>query len=150
MIAQRLTHCVDVVRLWPFFVEGFRFVGRYRKYSLDVTSYRHSLMGLVKSKNAWVGVTRGDDDEPLAFWCAQEITPGWASEREFEIFLRFHKLNCIEATTKVQALFEEWCLQEGVKRYFMTAKKDKTKGTHRFPVETYGMKKAYTVYKKEL
>lgn len=150
MTAVRLTKIVDIVRLWPFFIEGFQFVGRYRKYSLNLEAYRHTLQNLVKTPNAWVGITKGPDDEPLAFWCAQEITPKWATEREFEIFLRFHKLNCIEATTKVQLLFEEWCRAEGVKRYFMTAKKDKTKGTHRFPIDTYGMKKAYTVYKKEL
>lgn len=150
MIATRLTRVVDVVKLWPFFVEGFQFVGRYRKYSLDMTSYRHMLQNSVKAPNAWVGVTNTEDGVPLAFWCAQDITPKWASEREFEVFLRFHRLNCIEATVAVQRIFEKWCAVEGVKRYFMTAKKDKTKGTHRFPVDTYGMTKAYTVFKKEL
>jgi hypothetical protein len=150
MLVSRLTRCVDIVRLWPFFIDGFQFVGRYRKYSLDLTAYRHTLQNLVKTPNAWVGVTKTDDDEPLAFWCAQEITPKWAKEREFEVFLRFHKRHQLEATLAVQKQFEQWCVEENVKRYFMTARRDDSKGPRRFPADSYGMKKAYSVYKKEL
>lgn len=146
----RLTRCVDVVRLWPFFVEGFQFVGRYRKYSLSTTSYRRTLQKLVKTPNAWVGVARNDAEEPLAFWCAQEITAPDGTEREFEVFLRFHKQHNLEATLAVQRLFDEWCKEQGVKRYFMTAGQNGTKGPRRFPANDYGVKRAYTVYKKEL
>lgn len=150
MQARRLSKCVDIVRLWPFFVEGFQFVGRYRKYSLGVEDYRKSLFLMVKTPSAWIGVTENDEAEPVAFWCAHEVTPAYSKEREFEVFLRYHKTHQRDATLAVQQLFDLWCEQESIKRYFVSTRRDDSSGPRRFPADEYGLKKAYTVYKKEL
>lgn len=150
MTTARLTRCVDIVRLWPFFVEGYKFIGRYRKYALDLTGFRHMLQNLVTRPNAWVGVTYDTPEEPSAFWCAQEITPPYSKEREFEVFLRFHKPQRLDATLEVQLAFESWCGEEDVHRYFITTRRDDSVGPRRFPADKLGLKKAYTVFKKEL
>ena len=149
MTTLRLTRCVDIVRRWPFFVEGFKFVGRYRKYALSITSFRHMLQNMVTTPNAWVGVA-SDDDGPQAFWCAQEITPRYSTEREFEIFLRYNNYHRLDAALEVQQAFETWCREEDVQRYFITTRRDDASGPRRFPAQQYGLKKAYTVFKKEL
>lgn len=150
MKSRRLIKCVDIVRLWPFFVQGFAFVGRYRKYSLNITSYGQMLRKMVKTQNAWVAVTEDEDGTPLAFWCAQEITPTYAEEREFEVFLRFHLHHHLEATHHLKDLFEKFCKEESVKRYFISTRRDDSVGPRRSLAFEYGMKKAYTVFKKEL
>jgi len=150
MQARRLSKCVDIVRLWPFFVEGFQFVGRYRKYSLGVEEYRKTLFLMVKTPSTWIGVTENDEGEPTAFWCAHEVTPAYSKEREFEVFLRYHKTHQRDATLTVQQLFDLWCEQESIKRYFVSTRRDDSSGPRRFPADEYGLKKAYTVYKKEL
>lgn len=147
---QRLTKVIHVLKLWPFFTEGFAFVGRYRKYSLTLDSFRRALSDMVVAQaTSWVGVAFSEG-EPTAFWCATEITPPYATQREFEVNLRYHKQGRIDDALAVQAEFDLWCKGQNIARYFIATQKENFPDRPKFPSQRYGLKRAYTVFKKEL
>lgn len=150
MTVRRLTKVVEVVRLWPFFVEGLTFVSRYLKYSVPLDVYRHILQHLVRQPDAWVGVTFDDEDHPICFAAAHESTPLYASEREFEVSMLFHRPGHLDAALAMQRDFEEWLRTEGAVRYYVTTRRDNPSALRCFQSERYGLKRAYTVFKKEL
>lgn len=150
MTVRRLTRIVDVIRLESFFNEGFTFISDYLKYTYPIETYRRILWHLVRSPKAWVGVTFDDSDNPICFACAHESTPLFAPEREFEISILWHRPGQHEAALELQHAFEDWCRKEEVTRYFVTTRRDNPSAMRCFQHDRYGLKRAYTVFKKEL
>jgi len=146
---QRLTTCVELVRLWPYFVEWLTFVRRCLRFNLPLTVYRRILQHAVTNPKMWVGVVH-DSAGPVGFGCAHEVTPLFCVEREYEVSLLFHKTGRDDATIALQTAFEDWCRAEGVVRYVISTRRDNPAAVRCFQSDRYGMKRAFTVFKKEL
>lgn len=97
----------------------------------------------------WVGVAI-DDDGPVGFIAAHEVTPLFCVEREYEVSMLFHKTGREDATKALQAEFERWLRAEGVFRYVISTRRDNPSALRCFQSDRYGMKRAFTVFKKEL
>lgn len=150
MTVMRLTKVVHVVNLWPFFVEGFTFVGHYLKYTLPIEVYGRILRYMVKNPACWVGVAFDDDKNPISFACAHESTPMFSPHREFEVSMLFHRPGRIDAALALQKEFEQWVVSEEGVRYYVTTRRDNPSALRCFQSDRYGLKRAYTVFKKEL
>ena len=149
MTVQRLTSCVELVRLWPHFVDWLNFVRTCLRFNLPLIVYRRILQQAVKDPKMWVGVVH-DDDGPVGFACAHEVTPLFCVEREYEVSMLFHKTGRDDATIALQASFETWLRAEGVVRYVISTRRDNPSAVRCFQSDRYGMKRAFTVFKKEL
>jgi len=145
----RLTSCAALVRLWPYFVEWLTFVRTCLRFNLPIVVYRRILQEAVTNKKMWVGVV-SDDDGPVGFSCAHEVTPLFCTEREYEVSMLFHKTGREDATKALQAEFERWLRAEGVSRYVISTRRDNPSALRCFQSDAYGMKRAFTVFKKEL
>lgn len=149
MTVQRLTSCAELVRLWPHFVAWLNFVRSCLRFNLPLIVYRRILQQAVKDPKMWVGVVH-DDDGPVGFCCAHEVTPLFCIEREYEVSMLFHKTGRDDATIALQAAFETWLRAEGVVRYVISTRRDNPSAVRCFQSDRYGMKRAFTVFKKEL
>ena len=150
MRTVRLTKCVEIVRLWPFFVQGLTFVSQYLRYTLPLETYRQILQHAVKQPNFWVGVCFEDDGEtPICFSCAHETTPMFSNQREFEVSMLYHQPGRHDALIALQQAFDKFCRKENVTRYYVTTRGDSSNVIRCFRSARYGLKRAYTVYKKE-
>lgn len=151
MIVRRLTKVVEIVRLWPFFVDGFSFIARYLKYNIPIDTYGRILRYLVKQPNALVLVAFEDDDKtPVSFACAHETTPLFSPAREFEVSILFHRPGRLDAALALQREFETWCRKEEVVSYYVTTRRDNPSALRCFQSDRYGLKRAYTVFKKDI
>jgi hypothetical protein len=146
---QRLTTCAELVRLWPNFVEWLTFVRRCLRFSLPINVYRQILQHAVRNPSMYVAVVH-DDEGPVGFACAHEVTPLFCIEREYEVSMLFHKSGRDDATKALQAEFETWLNAEGVYRYVISTRRDNPSAIRCFQSARFGMKRAYTVFKKEL
>lgn len=149
LTVKRLSTCVELVRLWPVFVDWLSYVRRCLRFNLPLTVYRRILQHEVKNKKSWVGVVY-DSDTPIGFACAHEVTPLFCTEREYEISMLFHKTGRDDATKTLQDAFEQWAIAEGIFRYVTSTRRDTPAAMRCFQSDRYGMKRAYTVFKKEL
>ena len=149
MTVRRLTTCVELVRLWPHFVEWLNFVRACLRFNLPIIVYRRILQHAVKDPKMWVGVVF-DEQEPIGFAAAHEVTPLFCVEREYEVSMLFHKTGRDDATKALQAEFETWLRAEGVYRYVYSTRRDNPSALRCFQSDRYGMKRAFTVFKKEL
>ncbi len=145
----RLTTCVELVRLWPHFVEWLTFVRRCLRFNLPLIVYRRILQHAVQDPTMWVGVV-SDETGPIGFGCAHEVTPLFCIEREYEVSMLFHKTGRDDATRALQSTFEDWLRAEGVNRYVMSTRRDNPSAVRCIQSDRYGMKRAFTVFKKEL
>lgn len=150
MNVRRLTTVAEVVRLWPFFVDGFVFVEHYLRYTLPLDTYRKILQSQVKKPTSWVGVTFDDPITPVCFACAHDVTPLFSKDDEKEVSMLFHKPGRLDAAMILQKAFEDWCRSEGAVRYYVTTRRDNPSALRCFQSDRYGLKRAYTVFKKDL
>ena len=146
---QRLQRCVDLVRLWPHFVRWLVHVRNCLRFNLPTTVYRRILQYAVTDAKMWVGVVH-DDTGPVGFACAHEVTPLFCVEREYEVSMLYHETGRDDATIALQNAFETWLRAEGVVRYIITTRRDNPSAVRCFQSDRYGMKRAVTVFKKEL
>lgn len=146
---RRLTSCAELVRLWPNFVEWLTFVRRCLRFNLPLTIYRRILQHAVTDHTMWVGVV-SDESGPVGFGTAHEVTPFYCIEREYEISMLFHKTGRDDATKALQDAFETWARAEGVVRYVISTRRDNPSALRCFQHNRYGMKRAFTVFQKEL
>lgn len=149
MKVLRLTSCAQLVRLWPHFVDWLNFVRTCLRFNLPIQVYRRILQHAVKDPTMWVGVV-SDDEGPVGFAAAHEVTPLFCIEREYEVSMLFHKTGREDATKALQAEFETWLRAEGVLRYVISTRRDNPSALRCFQSDRYGMKRAFTVFKKEL
>lgn len=150
MKTRRLTKCVDIVRLWPFFNEKLEFVRNHLRFKLPVPVYRKILQHEVKNHLSWVAVVEDDSLRPVAFACAHEITPLFCNEREYEVSMLYHAADNPDATELLQREFENFCREHSIKRYVFATRPLRRSCALLMRSPRFGMKKTYDVYKKEI
>lgn len=154
MHTRRLTRVAELVNLWPFFAEKLTYVRLCLRFNLPIICYRRILQNQIRDPRAWVAVAfNGDDGDfstPLAFGCAHECTPLFFKQREYEVSIFYHETARHDATIALQTSFESWCRSEGIVRYYVPTRRDAPSGFRCFQHPRYGLKHAFTVFKKEL
>lgn len=150
MKTRRLTRCVDIVRLWPFFAERLEFVRNHLRFNLPVTVYRRILQHEVRNPLSWVAVVEDDDGTPINFACAHEVTPLFCREREYEISMFFHERENLEASRLLQSSFELWCKENKICRYVVSTRRVRRGCMKLLVSPAFGLKLTYTVFKKEI
>lgn len=151
MTIVRLTKVNEVVHLWPFLSEGLSSTSRYLKYDLTLDTYRKILFSLVRQPyTSWVSVAFNDDRVPVGFFVAHECTPLFSLVREFEISLFYHIPGPSVAVTQLQKAFDYYCSANKIKRYYATTCRKSGSASRVFGEELVGLKRAYTVFKKNI
>ncbi len=150
MTVVRIQSVAGCIRFWDFFQTGIEATAKFLRYNLDMETYRKMLFHLSKQPNAWIGVALDDDGQPISFGVAHECTPLFSMRREFEVSFIFHQPGRSDATTALQAAFEQFCKKEKVSVYYATTRRDTGSTIRCFQSPRYGFKRAYTTFIKEL
>lgn len=151
MTIVRLSKVVEVVHLWPFLSGGISSVSRYLKYDLTLDVYRRILFRLVKTPySAWIGVAFDDDKCPMGFVVAHEITPLFSKVREFEVSLFYHLPGAGSCIPMLQQQLDNFCSSNDIKCYYVTTCRKCGSSSRVFGEEWSGLKRAYTVFKKNV
>jgi hypothetical protein len=149
MTTHRLTRVVDIIRHWPFFHQGLLASSRYLRYDFDIETLRKTIFSLVTNPNAWVGIVL-DNDRPLGFGMAHDVTPLFSPHKEYEVSLFYHQPGNEDATRLLQSAFESFCHTNNITRYYATTRRDSGAAIRCFQSPKYGFKRAYTVFVKTL
>jgi hypothetical protein len=154
MLVHRITRIAEVVRHWPFFVEGIKYEAKYLRYAHPIEVYRRILFHLVyKNPNAWVGVAFHDSDgdlTPVGFIMSHDTTPLFARYREFEVSMFYYRPGYRTALPLLQSRLDDFCRENGVRRYYLTTSSFCRSATRVFGDAWSGLVKSNTVFKRNL
>lgn len=151
MTIHRLTTIAQAVRLWSFFKEGILYEAKYLRYDYSLDIYRRILWSLIKqSESGWVSVAFNDDDLPIAFVMAHDITPIHAERREFEVSMFYFKPGNKQAIREIQNRLDEFCRENGVHRYYLTTSSFCSTAERVFKDSWRGLERSNTVFKRKL
>lgn len=148
MRVQRITRCAELVKFWPFFLQGIEFTSKYLHYPYTFDTYRRILQRLVTTPSAFVAVVIDDDEVPVCFGAAYDCTPLHGTEKEYDIPFIYHQPTHLSATSALRVEFERFARRLKVKRYFMTT--TAFNGMAQKCIPRYGFKRSHIVYKREL
>lgn len=146
----RLTTCAGVVRYWDFFQRGIVETAKFLRYDLPLETYQKMFFHLVRTPSAWIGVALEEDGTPVSFAVAHECTPLFSEKREYEVSFIFHNPGRSDATSALQATFEDYCRKHGIRTIYATTRRDSGSTIRCFQSPRYGFKRAYTTFKKDL
>jgi hypothetical protein len=151
MTITRLRRIVDVIRLWSFFKEGILYEAKYLRYDHSLEVYRRILFSLVRDhQRAWVAVASSDDDDPLAFVLAHEVTPLHAEKREFEVSMFYYRRGNKAAIRTIQDRLDAYCRENGIHRYYLTTSSFCSTAERVFKDSWRGLERSNTVFKREI
>ena len=153
MTVRRITSVKDVLRLWPFFAEGIKYVVDFFRYSHALTVYRKILCYLVyKNANAWVGVvfdeTQGE--KPISFVLAHEITPLFSDYREFEVSMFYYLPGYRHTILLLQSTFDTFCKENEIRQYYLTTPTVCAGAARAYTLSWDGLKRSNTIYKRKV
>lgn len=150
MTVIRLNSVAGVVRNWDFFRKGLVHVQQFLKYNVTLDTYRRIICFLVKQPNAYVAIVMDDNGDPVGFGVAHECTPLFSDIVEYEVSILYHQPGQAVATAVLQAEFEQFLRTRNAKTYFVTTRRDSGSVIRCFQAPRYGLKRAYTVFRKDL
>tara|TARA_R110000868_G_scaffold361608_3_gene623609 strand:- start:1024 stop:1485 length:462 start_codon:yes stop_codon:yes gene_type:complete len=149
MNVVRLTKIVQVVRLWDFFKEGIQYEAKYLRYAYPMEVYHRILFHLVRSNpNGWVSVAFNDDEEPIAFIMAHDITPLFSQIREFEVSMFYYRDGYKTAMPLLQKSFDTFCRDNHIRQYFLSSSSFCSSATRVFKTSWLGLERSNTVFKR--
>lgn len=150
MTVLRITKIATVIKYWDFFRTGLNSVRRFLRYNVDIENLRQILFHIVRQPSAWVGVVFDDNDNPLCFGAAHEVTPLFAKFREYEVSILYYKPGQEDAVVLLQTHFELFCKAQQVKTYYVTTRRDSGCTIRCFQGPRYGLRRRYTVFGKDI
>jgi hypothetical protein len=148
---HRLTTIAQAVRLWPFFREGIAYEAKYLRYDHPIDVYRQILWSLIKRPTVgWVSVVFDDDNEPVAFVLAHDVTPLHADRREFEVSMFYYKPGHKDAIRILQNRLDEFCRENGIHRYYLSTSSFCSTAERVFKTSWRFLERSNTVFKREI
>jgi hypothetical protein len=151
MKVLRLSRVVDVVRLWPFFTEGFNANGVRAREEVDLIFAQKTLYALVVDHiSAWIAVSYDETGDPVAFAVLQECTPPFSTTRRFVVRWFFHSNDNFLATKTLMDAFETWAREQGIVSYAVTTKRDSGAAIRCFQSNKFGFVKSHVTFEKVL
>lgn len=146
----QLTRVVEVIRLWPFFVNGFKAIAKYTDRPANIDNVRKVLFWLVREpEHAWIGVTF-ENNIPICFAVLEDMTPQFDPVRKFEVRYFYHQPDRFDATLVLMKEFESWAKKQGVHKYVITTSRDSGAAIRCFQSARYGFKRKQILFEKVL
>jgi len=151
MTVERLTLPTQVLDLWPFFSEGFLQLETASREVYDSVQMQKLMCSLAAdSKRGYVAVVFSDDATPICFGVAHDSTPLFSQTRTFEVRAVYHDARQPAATLSLAGHFENWCRENGVKRYSVSTRRNTGATIRCFRHARYGFSRPYLVFEKDL
>jgi hypothetical protein len=150
---KRLTKVVEVVRLWPFFVEGFEGINRKAREDFDLDQMQKTLfLRATTNDTAWVGVafeeTEGKQNA-VGFMIMEDATPLFSSFRSCISRAVYHRPGAV-AIAPMMTAFEEWAKEAGFKYYVVTSRRHSGSAVRFFQSPKFGFHRGYITFEKEI
>jgi hypothetical protein len=152
MTIHRITRIADIVRYWLFFTEGVAYEAKYLRYNHTMETYQRIIFHLVRhNPNAWVGMAFDDDlTKPVAFVLSHDVTPLFATEKEFEISMFYYKKGFKQAISQLQTHLDKFCREKGIVRYYLSTTSFCSTADKVFKDSWRQIVRSNTVFKREL
>jgi hypothetical protein len=148
-VIQQLNTATGVAAHWHLIGAAIAELNLRGKENIDAEQMFSNFCWLAMSPTkGWIGVI-SENSKPFGFAALQQVETN-DNRKTFQVLLFWHRSGKAEATIKLMVAFESWAIEQGVKKYQVTTRRDTGAAIRCFQSPQYGFKRAFTTYEKTL